>query len=349
MLRLLALLLLCVPAAASAEPLAIPPLNGSPVVDAANIIPPDAEARLISRLLEIDKKSPYQVAVLTTPTLHGYTIEDYSLAAARHYALGSEHGDGGILITVAPTERKTRIETGYGAEDIVTDIEANRIIQLEMLPYFKAGKFGNGIEAGVEAIAVKVVPPSPVQLAMLQREKDARRQAEARAWADFKDALGTVFFVGLGLLTLWGLYMVATAPARRRRREQEEQEERRRVAAQLEEWRAERAERQKRERAAELQRLAAARAERARRAALTPAQRAAEDRERRRQRDAAAKASEEAARKRRRSSYSSSSGYSSGYSSSSSSGGFGGGGFGGGGGFSGGGGSFGGGGSSGSW
>lgn len=128
-----------------------PELTGR-VVDQANILPPPSEAKL-SKMLEVhERETSNQVVVVTVPDLQGQTIEDYGVALGRHWGIGSEDRDNGVLLIVAPDDRKVRIEVGYGLEGALTDATAHRIIQKEILPRFRDGAMGEGIEAGTLAI-----------------------------------------------------------------------------------------------------------------------------------------------------------------------------------------------------
>jgi uncharacterized protein len=326
-----------------------PPLNNHPVVDAANIIPDADEVALNTKLLDIQKRSKHQVAVLTVPDLGGYDIDEYSLNAARFYALGSLDGDDGVLITVAPNEHKTRIEVGRGLVGMLTDMQSGMIVDNEMIPRFKEKDWVGGINAGVDGVATVITPLTPAQLLVKKREESERASRHAQSVAAFKDFMGYVLAIaGLGGIGFGG-YRMVTAPARRRKREEEEAEAARQAEERQRVYAERMAERAKADREAAL-RAAAKQAKFDKwYAALSPHEKAAYDAEEQRKRDAAEaerQAEAERARKRREredaesSSYSSS--YSSGssdYGSSSSSDS----------GFSGGGGSFDGGGSSGSW
>jgi len=97
---------------ASAEP-TFPPLTGR-VVDAANLLDPADEEVLTSDLKALEHKSSDQVVVVTLPSLQGYAIEDYGYRLGRHWGLGTKQLSNGILLIVAPNERKVRIEVGRG-------------------------------------------------------------------------------------------------------------------------------------------------------------------------------------------------------------------------------------------
>lgn len=153
MRRLIVLLLLPVlawaaPAAAAPE---FPPLTGR-VVDAANIIPDDVEASLTAKLEALETHSQRQLVVATIPDLQGYEISDYGYQLGRAWAIGDKERNDGVLLLVAPNERKVRIEVGYGMEPIITDGLSFLIVNNEILPRFKAGDMPGGIVAGTDAL-----------------------------------------------------------------------------------------------------------------------------------------------------------------------------------------------------
>jgi uncharacterized protein len=128
-----------------------PPLTGR-VVDAANIIPPAVADRITAKLALLESKSGIQLVVATVKSLEGDEIEPYANALFRAWGLGEKTKNNGVLLLVAPKERKTRIEVGYGLEGTLTDALAKIIIINAMAPRFKTGDFGGGIERGVDDI-----------------------------------------------------------------------------------------------------------------------------------------------------------------------------------------------------
>ncbi len=145
------------PAAPAAAAL---PLTGR-VVDAANLLSPKQEQVLTERLiaLEADGKGP-QFVVATTPSLEGKEINLYSIDLARAWRLGSKARNDGILLLVAPNERKVRIEVGTGLEKQLPDNACTDIIEEQLLPAFRAGNLADGIAKGVDAIVARLNAPS---------------------------------------------------------------------------------------------------------------------------------------------------------------------------------------------
>jgi uncharacterized protein len=154
----LALLALATPVAAQT----FPANNGSPVVDQAGILTPAQVADLTSKAQALYAQSGRAFAIATVKSLEGYPIEDYSYRLLRFWKLGSAKNNDGVLMVVAPTERKVFITTGYGAGAFMTDAMSGVIIREDILPYFKKSPpdYGGGIEAGSEAIIKQMsLPP----------------------------------------------------------------------------------------------------------------------------------------------------------------------------------------------
>ena len=73
------------------------------------------------------------------PSLQGYDIEDYGYRLGRHWGIGTAALNNGVLLIVAPNERKVRIEVGRGLEPILTDALTRIIIETSILPRFRSG------------------------------------------------------------------------------------------------------------------------------------------------------------------------------------------------------------------
>jgi uncharacterized protein len=167
----LALLVCAAPAAGQT----FPPLTGR-VVDNANLLDPAQETALASKLAGVEQRTGRQFVVATIPSLEGRTIEDYGYRLGRTWKIGDEAKDDGVLLIVAPNEKKVRIETGYGARVFLTDAVSSVIIRNSILPRFKEGNFPAGIEAGADQI-IKMLELPPAEAARRAKEIGA---AEAK-------------------------------------------------------------------------------------------------------------------------------------------------------------------------
>ena len=146
----IALVLACVVAAtALAQSLTFPQLTGR-VVDDAGILDAATRQKLEKLSADLEAKSTDQLVVVTLKSLQGTSIEDYGYQLGRQWQIGQKDKNNGVLLIVAPSERKVRIETGYGVEGTLTDALGSFIIQQAILPRFRAGDFQGGITRGAE-------------------------------------------------------------------------------------------------------------------------------------------------------------------------------------------------------
>ena len=166
---LLALLLFAVPVAAGAQ--TFPKLSGR-VVDAANLLSPAQEAQLSQLSEQVEQASSRQFVVATIPDLQGHPIEDYGYRLGRAWKIGQGEANNGILLIVAPNERRVRIEVGYGLEPIMTDALSSTIINQQITPRFKAGDMPGGILAGAQAIAEQMKLPLEAAEARAKQQAD---------------------------------------------------------------------------------------------------------------------------------------------------------------------------------
>src|SRR4249919_1912569 len=134
-----------------AAALTFPPLTGR-IVDQADIISPAAKAAIEPKLADLEDKSGIQLVVATVNSLEGQEIEPYANELFRAWKLGEATKNNGVLLLIAPKERRVRIEVGYGLEGTLTDAVSSIIISNAIAPRFKAGDFNGGVTRGVDDI-----------------------------------------------------------------------------------------------------------------------------------------------------------------------------------------------------
>jgi len=136
----------------------LPALTGR-VVDTADLLTPDEEGLLTRELAASEKKTRAQFVVVTLPSLGGRRIEDVGVELGRKWGIGRRDIDDGVMLIVAPTERKVRIEVAYGLEGVLRDEEAKAIITDHIMPRFKQGDMAGGVMAGSTAIIREIDVP----------------------------------------------------------------------------------------------------------------------------------------------------------------------------------------------
>jgi uncharacterized protein len=144
-------------AVAWADDFKVPALTG-PVVDDAGIISRPTQRAIEDALRALSDQGGSQITVLTVSSLGGLTIEQASIRVTDEWKLGGRKTDNGVLLMIAPKERKVRIEVGQGLEGVLTDADSKRIIAEGIAPLFKAGDYDSGVLIGVYQIARKTDP-----------------------------------------------------------------------------------------------------------------------------------------------------------------------------------------------
>jgi len=125
------------------------------VNDYAHILSQGQIQRLDQKLSNYRDTTSNEVAIVTVPSLQGYPIDQFSLKVLDKWGVGQHNKRNGVLIFVAPNEKKMRIEVGYGLEGAIPDIIAGHIVNNVMKPYFKKGEFYQGLNQAVDAIMLQ--------------------------------------------------------------------------------------------------------------------------------------------------------------------------------------------------
>jgi uncharacterized membrane protein YgcG len=117
------------------------------VVDRAQVLELEVERAIAARSRALEASTTDQMVVVTVPDLGGMTIEEFGLALGNRWGIGRADYDNGVLLLVAPRERRVRVEVGCGLEAVLTDARAAAIID-KMTPLFRKGQFERGVELG---------------------------------------------------------------------------------------------------------------------------------------------------------------------------------------------------------
>jgi uncharacterized protein len=162
-------------APAFADP-AIPPLTGR-VVDLAHVLDRRTVDALTRQLADHEAATTDQVVVVTLPSLENDTIEDWGRALLNGWGIGQSDKNNGVVLVVAPNDRRLRIAVGYGLESTLTNAAAAAIIENEIVPRFQRGDLSGGVTAGVNAILQTIAGTyhPPIERASSQLSPDRVR------------------------------------------------------------------------------------------------------------------------------------------------------------------------------
>lgn len=170
------------------------------VSDFAGIMSSETKVQINDLLTSVKKTTRAEIAVVTVTSLEGMSVEEYAVKLFNAWGIGEKGKDNGVLFLIAPTERKARIEVGYGLEPIITDGRAGEIIRETVIPFFKAGDYDQGILQGSMRIAALITGKDFVPSVPPPRPES---QAEETTWlVKVGVILFFALFITLGFLAL---------------------------------------------------------------------------------------------------------------------------------------------------
>ncbi|WP_438007791.1 TPM domain-containing protein [Sorangium sp. So ce321] len=138
-----------------------PPALTGHVVDTAGRLDPADIRALDGKLDGIRRQTGFEIVAFVAGSLEGETIEDVAYEAFNAWQLGQRGADNGVLLVIAPSERRVRIETGKGVGGALTDLQSNDIIRQTINPLLRQDRFRDAIDQGTTAIAEALVAGTP--------------------------------------------------------------------------------------------------------------------------------------------------------------------------------------------
>lgn len=160
LLALAALLLLLLPSARAQAAFTPPPLH-SHVVDTAGKLSDAEELQLDQKLDALRRQTGFAIVAFVVGSLEGETIDDVTYKTFNTWKIGEAGRDNGVLLVIAPAERRVRIETGRGVGGALTDLQSNDIIRQRISPLLQQDRFYEAVDQGTAAIADALVKGTP--------------------------------------------------------------------------------------------------------------------------------------------------------------------------------------------
>jgi len=122
------------------------------VYDYVNLLSPSKKNNLEQKLIKYSDTTSTQIVVAIISSTEGENINYLGTKWAYTWEIGQAKEDNGIFILLARDDRRISINTGYGVEHLLTDAMSKRIIERDIIPYFKQGDYYGGLNRGADAI-----------------------------------------------------------------------------------------------------------------------------------------------------------------------------------------------------
>jgi len=167
------------------------------VYDYVDLLSPSEKSNLEQKLIKYSDTTTTQIVVAIISSTQGENINYLGTKWAHSWKIGQAKEDNGVFILLARDDRKIAINTGYGVEHLLTDAMSKRIIERDIIPYFKQGDYYGGLNRGADAV-----------FEVMTGEYQGARQSNS---GDFP--IGLFFF----LIIVFIIFLIAISKNRRNR------------------------------------------------------------------------------------------------------------------------------------
>ncbi|HET9401083.1 MAG TPA: TPM domain-containing protein [Candidatus Acidoferrales bacterium] len=176
------------------------------VDDFAGVLGSSTVDRLTTLCSEVDKKAQAQIAVVTVKALNGQSIEEFTIDLATHWGVGPKQQSRGVMILVAPHDRKYRIEVGYGLEGILPDGKVGSFGR-QAVPYFQHQDFDGAVWLMTERVAEVIAQDKGITLDALQGSTNTGAPETSSRSPGYSLNIGTLIFIVFLLFPILGFIL----------------------------------------------------------------------------------------------------------------------------------------------
>jgi len=167
------------------------------VNDFANILNNEDKAVLEQKLRAYWDSTSISIVVTTVNSLNDNDVSEYSTALFNCWGVGDKTNRG-VLMLVAPNERKVYLSTGQGIEFILYDGLCKRVIEEDIIPSFKNGDYPLGILNGVNSLINILGTMSwEDRMAAIEERAKIEKIAEQKTKENIESAITMVVIIAL--------------------------------------------------------------------------------------------------------------------------------------------------------
>ena len=122
------------------------------VYDYYKLLNASEKNNLEQKLVKYSDTTSTQIVIAIISSTKGENINYLGAQWGEKWGIGQAKEDNGILILLARDDKRIAINTGKGIEYLLTDALSKRIIERDIIPYFKQNDYYGGLNRGSDAI-----------------------------------------------------------------------------------------------------------------------------------------------------------------------------------------------------
>lgn len=127
------------------------------VYDYANVISASDEYLISTYAQSVDTLGVAQLIAVTVESLTDMDDAEYCTQLMNTWGIGRATTNDGILILLAPNERRIRIGTGSGIDKQLSDDMCGMLLDKYAIPFLAENEFSSGMVSLVKATCAKVM------------------------------------------------------------------------------------------------------------------------------------------------------------------------------------------------
>jgi uncharacterized protein len=120
--------------------------------DEIKLLSASQKNNLEEKLIRYSDTTSTQIVIAIISSTKGEYINYLGAQWGEKWGIGDADKDNGVFILLAKDDRKINISTGKGVEHLLTDAMSKRIINNDIIPYFKRNDYYGGLNRATDAI-----------------------------------------------------------------------------------------------------------------------------------------------------------------------------------------------------
>jgi uncharacterized protein len=133
------------------------------VSDFAGVIDDRSKTELDRYARLLKERTGAELALVTIDTLDGDPVEDFTNKLFERWGVGKKGEDNGVMLLLVIKDRKSRLETGYGIEPILSAGQSGSILRA-MRPALREAAYGDAFIAAANEIGNRIAQAKGVTL-----------------------------------------------------------------------------------------------------------------------------------------------------------------------------------------
>lgn len=147
------------------------------VSDFAQVLSDATQTQVNAMCAQLEQRAHTQLFVVTVKTLEDEPVDQYANDLFHRWKIGAKGTNRGVLLLLATTDHRWRVEVGYGLEGVLTDSVTGRIGRA-MVPDLRQNDYDAAVVDASSQIASVVAADAKVELDAPAAPKRRRPQAD---------------------------------------------------------------------------------------------------------------------------------------------------------------------------